>query len=176
MDQYNQDNDSDIFDPFLALVRASKHFDQDDIACVEETRREHQKHVETRIQMDKALHDTKQFLIGRMQKLQEFEHTVPVKVKSSPAYKHFFSTFAQKQVQIEQKYKELREKREAIYGKYETPPSTPVPSPYHSPSNSIAPPSSTNGSTSHKPDVGLPCSSPNGSPNGSPCPGSGFES
>ncbi len=146
-----QDNDSDIFDPFLTLVKTSKHFDQEDIACVEETRREHQKHVETRIQMDKALEDTKQFLLGRMQKLQEFESTVPSNVKTTPAYKHFFEMFAQKQVQIKQKYTELLEKREAIYGKY----TTPVPTPHHSSS-----PKSTTSSTSIPPsmelDVGLP--------------------
>lgn len=129
----NQDNDADIFDPFLSLVRTSKHFDEEDIAVVEETRREHQKHVETRIQMDKTLRETKQFLVGRMQKLQEFESNVPANVKSTPAYKHFFDTFAQKQVQIQEKYKELREKREAIYGKY----TTPSPSPHHSPSKSL---------------------------------------
>jgi hypothetical protein len=121
----NQDNDSDIFDPFLALVKSSKHFDQEDVACLEETRKEHQKHVETRIQMDLALKETKTFLLGRLRQLQEFETTVSLKTRASPAYKHFFETFTQKQVQIHAKYKDLRERREAIYGPYTTPPPSP---------------------------------------------------
>lgn len=123
--QDNQDNDADIFDPFLTLVKSSQYFDQEDVACVEQTRREHQKHVNTRIDMDKTLVDTKRFLTSRMQELQQFEQTVPEKTRSSPAYKHFFETFLQKQVMIQKKYNELREKREAIYGTYCSPPASP---------------------------------------------------
>lgn len=114
----NRDNDADVFDPFLTLIKSSKYFDDDDIACVEETKKEHQKHVNTRINMDIALRDTKQFLTQRMIELQEFEKTVSEATRSSPAYKHFFETFLEKQVIIQNKYKELLEKREAIYGKY----------------------------------------------------------
>ena len=114
----NNDNDADVFDPFLTLIKSSKYFDEEDVACVEETRKEHQKHVNTRINMDIALRDTKQFLTQRMIELQEFEKTVSEATRSSPAYKHFFETFLEKQVTIQNKYKELLEKREAIYGKY----------------------------------------------------------
>ena len=118
----NNDNDADVFDPFLTLIKSSKYFDEEDVACVEETKKEHQKHVNTRISMDNALRDTKQFLTQRMIELQEFEKTVSEITKSTPAYKHFFETFVEKQVTIQNKYKELLEKREAIYGKY-----TPIP-------------------------------------------------
>ena len=112
------DTDADVFDPFLTLIKSSKYFDEEDVACVEETRKEHQKHVQTRVAMDAALRDTKQFLIQRMHELQEFEKTVSDSTRSSPAYKHFFETFLEKQVVIQNKYKELLEKREAIYGRY----------------------------------------------------------
>ena len=69
------DTDADVFDPFLTLIKSSKYFDEEDVACVEETRKEHQKHVQTRVAMDAALRDTKQFLIQRMHELQEFEKT-----------------------------------------------------------------------------------------------------
>lgn len=153
--QHNQDNDADIFDPFLTLVKSSKYFDQEDVACVEQTRKEHQKHVNTRIDMDRALVDTKQFLTNRMQELQQFEQTVPDKTRSSPAYKHFFETFLQKQVMIQNKYNELREKREAIYGTYATPPASPhqlssVPtwSPTDMPEESASPPAGPSSSSS----------------------------
>lgn len=153
--QHNQDNDADIFDPFLTLVKSSKYFDQEDVACVEQTRKEHQKHVNTRIDMDRALVDTKQFLTNRMQELQQFEQTVPDKTRSSPAYKHFFETFLQKQVMIQNKYNELREKREAIYGTYSTPPASPhqlssVPtwSPTDMPEESASPPAGPSSSSS----------------------------
>lgn len=110
--------ESDVFDPFLHMVQSSDHFDEEDIACVEETRREHQKHVQTRIQMDQALRDTQRLLAGRMETIQEFERNVPVHTKASPAYKHFFETFAQKQISIQEKYQQLLERRESIYGKY----------------------------------------------------------
>ena len=135
----NQDNDADIFDPFLSLVKSSQYFDQEDILCVEETRTEHQKHVNTRIEMDKALLDTKQYLQNRLQVLQQFEQTVPEKTRTSPAYKHFFETFLQKQVMIKKKYNELLEKREAIYGKYYSPPASPHQDPSASLLTSISP-------------------------------------
>lgn len=122
LNNINDDNDADVFDPFLTLIKSSKYFDEEDVACVIETKKEHQKHVNTRINMDMTLRDTKQFLTQRMIELQEFEKTVSEATRSSPAYKHFFETFLEKQVSIQDKYKELLEKREAIYGKY-----TPVP-------------------------------------------------
>ena len=121
----NTDNDADVFDPFLSLIKNSQVFDEDDITCVQEVRKAHQKHVNTRLDMDKTLRETKQFLLQRLHILQRFEETVPEHTRHSPAYKHFFETFTQKQVMIQHKYNDLLEKREAVYGKY----ISPIPSP-----------------------------------------------
>ena len=120
----NTDTDADVFDPFLSLIKNSQVFDEDDITCPE-VRKAHQKHVNTRLDMDKTLRETKQFLLQRLHILQRFEETVPEHTRHSPAYKHFFETFTQKQVMIQHKYNDLLEKREAVYGKY----ISPIPSP-----------------------------------------------
>lgn len=122
-----EDNDADIFDPFLALAKSSPHFDADDIATIEETNQAHKKHVENRIAMDLALKESKAYLESRMNDLNTLVQTIPAKTRESPHYKHLIDVFAEKQIAIEQKYKALREKRIAVHGPYTTPPPSPDP-------------------------------------------------
>ena len=115
------DTDAEIFDAFLALVQSSAHFDDQDEATVLEAQSQHKRHVKHRIEMDATLAKTKEFLEKRMRDLDQFVASVPECTRDSAVYKSVIDIFAEKQIKLKKKYKMLREKREAVHGKYYSP-------------------------------------------------------
>lgn len=112
------------FDEFLDVVQHSQYFGAEDITLVDQTRADHQAHVQTRIELDTTLQEAKQLLDGRTEELTRLTEHVSPAVKTQPPYQNMIQQFLDKHVEIQKKYNQLLKYRKSKYGPYHNSPAS----------------------------------------------------
>lgn len=112
------------FDEFLNVVQHSQYFDAEDVTLVDQTRADHQAHVQRRIELDTTLQQTQTLLDGRTEELTRLTEQVPSTVKAQPPYQYMLQQFLDKQLEIQTKYNKLLKCRESMYGPYHNSPAS----------------------------------------------------